>query len=111
MNLVTIKFLPLNLSTFILAVFFLLLASVVAVAVYRLYLSPLANFPGPRLAALTSAYEGYFDCFKDGGGRYFVEINRMHDIYGKLPRDISYNSLKASVTFLASLRLFASISL
>lgn len=52
------------------------------VAVYRLFLSPVARFPGPILAALTFAYEGYFDIFKEGGGRYWVEINRMHDTYG-----------------------------
>lgn len=52
------------------------------VAVYRLFLSPVTRFPGPSLAALTFAYEGYFDIFKEGGGRYWVEINRMHDTYG-----------------------------
>lgn len=54
------------------------------IAIYRLYLSPIAKFPGPKLAALTGAYEGYYDCLKDGGGRYYVEINRMHDKYGRL---------------------------
>ena len=62
------------------AIVFLALAYI---SIYRLFLSPLASFPGPRLAALTGLYEGYYDCFKDGGGRYFVEISRMHDAYGR----------------------------
>ena len=85
MTLATINYSPLSASTSIVALFFLIIAVVVAVAIYRLYLSLLASFPGPSLAAVTGAYEGYFDCFKDGGGRYNVEINRMHDFYGMLP--------------------------
>ncbi len=48
---------------------------------YRLWLGPLATFPGPKLAALTGWYETYFDCIKRG--RYWVEIERMHEQYGK----------------------------
>lgn len=52
-------------------------------AVRRLYLSPIAAFPGPRLAALTFWYEFYYDVVRKG--RYTWEIQRMHDQYGRLP--------------------------
>lgn len=52
----------------------------VLLAVYRLYLGPLASVPGPKLAALTGWYETYFDCWRRG--RYWVEVEKMHEKYG-----------------------------
>lgn len=57
-------------------------AYIVYLAVYRLYLSPIAKFPGPKLAALTLWYEFYYDVVK--GGQYTWEIGKMHDKYGRL---------------------------
>ncbi|KAF9886516.1 hypothetical protein FE257_011423 [Aspergillus nanangensis] len=54
------------------------------VVVYRLYLSPLARFPGPRLAAATGLYETYFQIIK--GGVYTWEIDRLHEEYGPIIR-------------------------
>ena len=48
---------------------------------WRLYQSPVAKFPGPRLAAATFWYEFYYDVVK--GGQYVYEIERMHQKYGK----------------------------
>ena len=52
----------------------------ISVAVYRLYLGPLANFPGPKLAAVTLWYEFYYDAIKCG--KYTWEIAKMHQEYG-----------------------------
>ena len=48
---------------------------------WRLRYSPLADFPGPKLAAATGWYEFYFDFWKRG--KYIFEIERMHEIYGE----------------------------
>ena len=50
-------------------------------AVYRLFFHPLSKFPGPKLAALTTWYEGYYDVVK--AGRYVFQIGKMHDQYGE----------------------------
>lgn len=52
----------------------------VGVAIYRLYLSPLAGFPGSKVAAATHLYEFYHDWWRQG--KYIFEIERMHKIYG-----------------------------
>lgn len=48
--------------------------------IYRLYLSPIAHFPGRKLAALTFWYEFYFDVIRRGS--YVWEIRDMHETYG-----------------------------
>ena len=55
-----------------------------ATAVYRLYFSPIAHFPGPRLAALTFGYEFYYDVIKQG--RFTWKIGELHQQYGQLTR-------------------------
>lgn len=52
----------------------------VALIAHRLWVSPLAKFPGPRLAAATSWYETYYDVVKDG--LFFRKIQRLHRQYG-----------------------------
>ncbi|EOD49440.1 putative cytochrome p450 protein [Neofusicoccum parvum UCRNP2] len=53
-------------------------------AAYRLFLSPLASFPGPRLAALTLWYEYYYDGIRRG--QYTFKIKELHDQYGPVVR-------------------------
>jgi hypothetical protein len=58
----------------------ILLYSVVVV-IYRLYLSPLSKFPGPKLAAATLLYEAYYDVIL--GGQYTFKIKELHEQYGQ----------------------------
>lgn len=53
----------------------------VTLALYRLYLHPLARFPGPKLAAVTRLYEGYYDLYQ--GGQYTFKIAELHKQYGE----------------------------
>ncbi|KAF2107670.1 cytochrome P450 [Lophiotrema nucula] len=55
-----------------------------SLVVYRLYLHPLAKFPGPRLAAITSWYEAYYEIVLKG--QYSRKISELHDIYGPILR-------------------------
>jgi hypothetical protein len=50
------------------------------IVIYRVALSPLAKFPGPKLAAATGWYEGYFDIRK---ANYPAVLEQLHDEYGK----------------------------
>ena len=54
----------------------------ISLAVYRLYFSPIAKFPGPKLAALTLWYEFYYDVVQRG--RYTWKIAELHERYGLL---------------------------
>ena len=54
-------------------------------AIRRLYFSPLAKFPGPKLSALTFWVEFYYDVLRRG--KYTFEIVKMHEKYGGFPKN------------------------
>lgn len=67
-------------------IFWLPLAAVglyaLGLTIYRLFLSPLAKFPGPKLAALTRKYESYYEAVQNY--EYLWKIKQMHEQYGEL---------------------------
>ena len=59
------------------------LAYFVGLVIYRLYVSPLRKFPGPKLAAATQWYETYYEMFYNGGGMFTKRIKKLHEEYGE----------------------------
>ncbi|KAL5337385.1 cytochrome P450 [Aspergillus crustosus] len=55
-----------------------------SIVIYRLYLSPIAHFPGPRLAALTVMYEFYWEAIQNG--QFTFHIGELHKKYGPIVR-------------------------
>ncbi|EAQ90370.1 hypothetical protein CHGG_02305 [Chaetomium globosum CBS 148.51] len=53
-------------------------------AFYRLFLHPLARFPGPKLAAVSRWYEAYYDVIQNG--QYTKKIAELHQQYGPIIR-------------------------
>ncbi|KAI1361471.1 cytochrome P450 CYP682H1 [Xylaria arbuscula] len=73
----------------------------VGLGIYRVYLSPLAAIPGPKLAALTYLYEGYYDVWL--GGKYFLRVAEMHRRYGPVVRITPYEVHFSDPEFLEEL--------
>ncbi len=62
-----------------------LLATIIyclAVTFYRLFLHPIARFPGPKSAALTRWYEFYYEIVQQG--QMTFHIQDLHKKYGRL---------------------------
>lgn len=55
-------------------------------AIWRLYLSPVAHIPGPRIAALTFWNEFYYDVSL--GGKYTWKLLEYHKQYGMHAPDL-----------------------
>jgi hypothetical protein len=49
--------------------------------IQRLFLSPIAKFPGPKLAALTRWYEFYYEVVLRG--QFTFHISELHKKYGE----------------------------
>ncbi|KAK7961239.1 cytochrome P450 [Apiospora saccharicola] len=66
----------------------LLVVYLATLCIYRLFLHPLACFPGPKLAAVTRYYEAYFDVLQEG--QYTFKIAELHNKYGPIVRISPY---------------------
>lgn len=64
------------------------LAYLICLVFYRLSIHPLAKFPGPKLAAITRYYEGYYDVVLNG--QYTLKIAELHQQYGPIVRISPY---------------------
>lgn len=74
----------------------LILIGVIGLVIYRLFLHPLARFPGPKLAAVTRGYQAYYDVWK--GGKYIFKIEELHQEHGsfifwKTPSALLFNGI------------------
>lgn len=65
-----------------------------ALMIYRLFFSPLAGFPGPKIAAVTGYYESFYDIVLNG--QYVFKINDMHEKYGQSTRRLNPNKIEGT---------------
>ena len=75
-----LKFTASNISTLLTGAFAAFTLFILAKYVYRVTFHPLATFPGPRLAALTSLYGAFYDLHPDRS--YCKQLPALHDKYG-----------------------------
>lgn len=57
--------------------------------IYRLWLSPLANFPGAFWPKVTFWYEFYYEWIQPG--QYYRKIHDMHTKYGEIFTSTKWN--------------------
>lgn len=71
----------------IVGIFLAILSYRIYVVVFRIYFHRLANFPGPKLAAASTLYRAYFQCWKDG--LMLEKATELHEIYGSVSQESS----------------------
>ena len=68
---------------------------------YRLYVHPLANVPGPKLAAATRWYEFWYSGLRNN--KYPLKLKQLHERYGPIvrinPHEVNINDSQFNVNF------------
>lgn len=65
---------------------FVWVCSLLGLTIYRLYVHPIAKFPGPKLAALSRWYEFYYDVICKGQFSFHIqELHKKYGLYSSLP--------------------------
>jgi hypothetical protein len=54
------------------------------IPIYRLFFSPIAAIPGPKLAAITQWYEAYYNVYL--GEKFTLHLEKLHAKYGPIVR-------------------------
>lgn len=82
---------------------FLIIVTMLAIAVYRFYFHPLASVPGPRLAALSNIWHAYHA----RNGRMYLLGKSLHKRYGPVvrvgPNELWFDSKEAFKTIYSRL--------
>jgi hypothetical protein len=80
----------------------LILVYLIYTVLFRLYLSPIAQIPGPKVAALTWWYEYYHDVVTYG--KYIWKVQEFHQQYGPIvrisPSEVHINDPDSSTLFM-----------
>ncbi|KAJ5495040.1 cytochrome monooxygenase aflU [Penicillium diatomitis] len=81
-----------------------LLAYRMALVVYRVFFHPLRKIPGPKLAAMSTAYQFYYEIIKQG--TFIWHLEKLHEIYGPIvrigPREVHIKDSEYYETIYAS---------
>lgn len=82
----TLSMAILDFKSAVIGIFFSFILYQCTIIIQRLYFSPLAKFPGPKLSAATYLVEFYYDILKGEGGQLLFEYRKWHKQYGPIIR-------------------------
>jgi hypothetical protein len=83
-------------SALCLGVVLLVILYTVVLGLWRLYFSPLAKFPGSRLAIATGWHQCYYEVVRKG--QYSFKIKEMHEQYGEARSTFTRHQIMINTT-------------